>query len=77
MTNMKELKIIRAWCDSQIEYYQQWENEKEYNDATNELKLLNTLLKMLNSAIEENDKPVGFVVFRGSNIKFGTPNSEE
>lgn len=74
---MKELKIIRAWCDSQIEYYQQWENEKEYNDATNELKLLNTLLKMLNSAIEENDKPTGSIVFRGSNIKWGTLDSEE
>ena len=51
--------------------------KKEYNDATSELKLLNTLLKMLNSAIEENDKPVGSVVFRGSNIKCGTPDSEE
>lgn len=74
---MKELKIIRAWCDSQIEYYQQWENEKEYNDATNELKLLNTLLKMLNSAIEENNTPANSIVFRGSNIKWGTPDSEE
>lgn len=74
---MKELKIIRAWCDSQIEYYQQWENEKEYNDATSELKLLNTLLKMLNSVIEENDKPAGSIVFRCSNTKWGTPDSEE
>lgn len=74
---MKELKIIRAWCNSQIEYYQQWENEKEYNDATNELKLLNTLLKMLNSAIEENDTPAGSIVFRGSNIKWKDADSEE
>lgn len=74
---MKELKIIRAWCDSQINYYQQWENEKEYNDASNELRLLDTLLNMLDSAIKENDKPANSIVFRGSNIKFGTPNSEE
>ena len=74
---MKEIKVIKAWCNSQIEYYQQWENEKEYNDATNELRLLHTLSKMLDSAIEENKKPSNSFVFRGSNIKRETPNSED
>nr|DAU85361.1 MAG TPA: hypothetical protein [Caudoviricetes sp.] len=74
---MKELKVIKAWCDSQIEYYKQWESEKEYNDATNELRLLHTLSKMLDSAIEENQTPAGSLVFRGSNIKWETPDSED
>lgn len=74
---MKEIKVIKAWCNSQIEYYQQWEKEKEYNDATNELRLLHTLSKMLDSAIEENQKPSNSFVFRGSNIKRETPNSED
>lgn len=74
---MKELKVIKAWCDSQIEYYQQWENEKEYNDAKNELRLLHALSKMLDSAIEENQKPANSIVFRGSNIKRETPDSED
>ena len=74
---MKELKVIKAWCDSQIEYYKDWENEKEYNDAKNELQLLYTLSKMLDSAIEENQTPTGSLVFRGSNIKWETPNSED
>lgn len=56
---MKEFKVIKAWCDSQIEYYKDWENEKEYNDAKNELQLLHTLSKMLDSAIEENQIPAG------------------
>ena len=74
---MKELKVIKAWCDSQIEYYKDWENEKEYNDAKNELRLLHTMSKMLDSAIEENQKPAGSIVFRGSNIKCGTPDNED
>ena len=74
---MKEIKVIKAWCDSQIEYYQQWESEKEYNDATNELRLLHALSKMLDSAIEENQKPANSIVFRGSNIKWETPNKED
>lgn len=74
---MKEIKVIKAWCDSQIEYYQQWESEKEYNDATNELRLLHTLSKMLDSAIEENQKPANSIVFRGSNIKWGNAESED
>lgn len=74
---MKEIKVIKAWCDSQIEYYQQWESEKEYNDATNELRLLHALSKMLDSAIEENQKPANSIVFRGSNIEWETPNKEE
>ena len=74
---MKEIKVIKAWCDSQIEYYEQWESEKEYNDATTELRLLHTLSKMLDSAIEENQKPSNSIVFRGSNIKWETPNSED
>lgn len=74
---MKEIKVIKAWCDSQIEYYEQWESEKEYNDATNELRLLHTLSKMLDSAIEENQKPSNSIVFRGSNIKWEAPNSED
>lgn len=74
---MKEIKVIKAWCDSQIEYYKQWENEKEYNDATNELRLLHTLSKMLDSAIEENQKPSNSFVLRGSNIKRETPNKED
>lgn len=74
---MKEIKVIKTWCDSQIEYYEQWESEKEYNDATNELRLLHTLSKMLDSAIEENQKPSNSIVFRGSNIKWKTPNSED
>lgn len=73
---MKEIKVIRAWCDSQIEYYKQWESEKEYNDATNELRLLHTLSKMLDSAIKENQTPAGSLLFRGSNIKRETPDSE-
>lgn len=67
---MKEIKVIKAWCNSQIEYYQQWESEKEYNNATNELRLLHTLSKMLDSAIEENQKPANSIVFRGSDIKY-------
>ena len=74
---MKELKVIKAWCDSQIEYYKKWENEKEYNDAKNELQLLHTLSKMLDSAIEENQTPAGSLVSRGSNIKWETPDSED
>lgn len=74
---MKELKVIKAWCDSQIEYYKKWENEKEYNDATNELRLLHTLSKMLDSAIEQNQTPAGLILFRGSNIKGKTPDSED
>lgn len=74
---MKELKVIKAWCNSQIEYYQQWESEKEYNNATNELRLLHTLSKMLDSAIEENQKPTNSIVFRGSDIKYGNANSED
>lgn len=74
---MKELKVIKAWCDSQIEYYKKWENEKEYNDAKNELQLLHTLSKMLDSTIEENKIPTGSILFRGSNIKRGTPDSED
>lgn len=74
---MKEIKVIKAWCNSQIEYYQQWENEKEYNDATNELRLLHTLSRMLDSTIEENKIPAGSILFRGSNIKRETPNSED
>lgn len=74
---MKELKVIKAWCDSQIEYYKKWENEKEYNDAKNELQLLHTLSKMLDSTIEENKIPAGSILFRGSNIKQGTPDSED
>ena len=74
---MKEIKVIKAWCDSQIEYYEDWENEKEYNDAKNELQLLYTLSKMLDSAIKENQTPAGSFVFRGRNIKFGTPASED
>ena len=74
---MKEIKVIKAWCNSQIEYYQQWESEKEYNDATNELRLLHTLSKMLDSAIEENQKPVNSIVLRDRNIKYGNANSED
>lgn len=74
---MKEIKIIKAWCDSQIEYYKQWESEKEYNDATNELRLLHTLSKMLDSAIEENKIPANSMLFRGSNIKCGTPDNKD
>lgn len=77
MIDMKEIKVIKAWCNSQIEYYQQWESEKEYNNATNELRLLHTLSKMLDSAIEENQKPVNSIVFRGSNIKYGNADSED
>lgn len=74
---MKEIKVIKAWCNSQIEYYQQWESEKEYNNATNELRLLHTLSKMLDSAIEENQKPANLIVSRGSDIKYGNANSED
>lgn len=74
---MKELKVIKAWCDSQIEYYKDWENEKEYNDAKNELQLLHTLSKMLDSAIKENQTPANSIVFRDSNIKMATPGNEE
>ena len=74
---MKELKIIKAWCDSQIEYYKDWEAEKEYNNAENELRMLYTLSKMLNSAIEENNTPAGSIVFRGNNIKWKDADSEE
>lgn len=74
---MKELKIIKAWCDSQIKHYQQWENEKEYNDATNELKMLDTLSNMLDSAIKEDEIPAGKIVFKGSGIKWDAPYSEE
>lgn len=74
---MNEIKVIKAWCDSQIEYYQQWESEKEYNNAENELRLLHTLSKMLDSAIEENQTPTGSIVFHGRNIKWGTTDNEE
>lgn len=74
---MKELKVIKAWCDSQIKYYQQWESEKEYNDAANELRLLDTLSNMLDSAIDESQRPAGSIVFSGSNIKWGTTDSED
>lgn len=74
---MNELKIIKAWCDSQIEYYKDWEAEKEYNNAENELRMLYTLSKMLNSAIEENNKPAGSIVFSGNNIKWKDADSEE
>lgn len=74
---MNELKIIKAWCDSQIEYYKDWEAEKEYNDAESELRLLFTLSKMLDSAIEEKQTPAGSIVFRGSNIKWKDADSEE
>lgn len=74
---MNELKIIKAWCDSQIEYYKGWEAEKEYNKAENELRMLYTLSKMLDSAIEEKQTPAGSIVFRGSNIKWKDADSEE
>ena len=74
---MNEIKVIKAWCDSQIEYYEQWQNEKEYNDAKNELRLLHTLSKMLDSVIEENQKPAGSIVFHGSNIKWRTTDDED
>ena len=74
---MNELKVIKAWCDSQIKHYQQWESEKEYNDATNELRMLDTLSNMLDSAIEESQRPAGSIVFRGSNIKWKDVDSEE
>lgn len=74
---MNELKIIKAWCDSQIDYYKCWEAEKEYNDAKNELRLLFTLSKMLDSAIEEKQTPAGSIVFRGSNIQWKDVKDEE
>lgn len=74
---MKEIKIIKAWCDSQIKHYQQWESEKEYNDASNELRMLSTLSDMLNSAIEEDERPAGSIVFKGRNIKWDAPYSED
>lgn len=74
---MNELKVIKAWCDSQIKHYQQWESEKEYNDAANELRLLDTLSNMLDSAIEENQTPAGSIVFHGRNIKWKDADSEE
>lgn len=72
---MNEIKVIKAWCDSQIEYYQQWESEKEYNNATNELRLLHTMKAMLNSLIEE--KPVGVINFRGAKLDFKTLKDED
>lgn len=72
---MKEIKVIKAWCDSQIEYYQQWENEKEYNDATNELRLLHTMKAMLNSVIEE--KPVRVINFHDAKLDFKTLKDED
>lgn len=74
---MKELKIIKAWCDSQIEYYKDWEAENEYNNAENELRMLYTLSKMLNSAIEENNTPAGSIVFHDNNIKWKYADSEK
>lgn len=74
---MNELKIIKAWCDSQIKHYQQWENEKEYNDATNELRMLDTLSNMLDSAINESQRPAGSIVFRGSGIKWEDEKGEK
>ena len=74
---MKEIKVIKAWCDSQIEYYKEWESEKEYHNAKNELRLLHVLSKMLDSAIEETQTPANPIVFLGSNIKRETPDSED
>lgn len=74
---MNELKIIKAWCDSQIAYYKCWEAEKEYNNAESELRLLFTLSKMLESAIEEKATPAGSIVFRGSNIKWKDAEDEK
>lgn len=54
---MKEIRIIKAWCESEIERYEKWQNERDYHDATNELQLLNTLNRMLDSIIGESEIP--------------------
>lgn len=54
---MKEIRIIKAWCESEIERYEKWQNERDYHDATNELQLLNTLNRMIDSVIEEPEIP--------------------
>lgn len=74
---MNELKVIKAWCDSQIKHYQQWESEKEYNDATNELRMLDALSNMLDRAIEERQRPAISIVFRVSNIKWKDAKDDE
>lgn len=54
---MKEIRIIKAWCESEIDRYEKWQNERDYHDATNELQLLNTLNRMLDSVIGDTEIP--------------------
>lgn len=54
---MKEIRIIKAWCESEIERYEKWQSERDYHDATNELQLLNTLNRMLDSVIGDTEIP--------------------